>query len=127
MNTLEQKSQYKHSRNFGVKVIEVPCDYHPTLEQEIDEFLIWVEANRDTGARVWESDIVPALKQKLFALIKDIDRQARIDQDKKYDSISQWLLGLNGDFPSPEKGKRFNWRSELRDRLSTLNNTKEQK
>ena len=44
-------------------------------------------------------------------------------REQKYQEIFTWLLGENGEFPESEKGKRYNWRPELRNRLKALQNS----
>lgn len=39
---------------------------------------------------------------------------------EEVEPIFKWLLGESGDFPVSEKGKRYNWRAELRSKLKRL-------
>lgn len=64
-------------------------------------------ANLDDFQSDWSSTI-----DAIMLIVEEVEQQ--------YDDIFSWLLGENGDFPISEKGKRYNWRSELRQRLSTL-------
>lgn len=42
------------------------------------------------------------------------------EQEAKHQEIYSWLLGENGIFPISEAGRRYNWRDELKKRISEL-------
>ena len=53
--------------------------------------------------------------EQLTKTLTEIDKQAREEEGKKYSEIFKWLLGESGDFPQSEKGKRYGFRTELRE------------
>lgn len=53
------------------------------------------------------------------ALTAYVERQ-NLSERQRYDEIFKWLLGETGEFPHSVKGARYNWRSELRNRLAQL-------
>jgi len=52
------------------------------MDKELDEFLIWVEANRDTPARRWADEVEPELRRQLQQLIIKQSNKARNDEVK---------------------------------------------
>jgi len=58
---------------------------------------------------------------RILEAIKSTKSQAKLEEMKKYDSIFKWLLGEEGDFPDLSQPPHYSFRSELRKRLSILN------
>lgn len=49
--------------------------------------------------------------------ILDLIEQTCLEAEQQHIEVYLWLLGRNGGFPKSEPGKRYNWRTELRERI----------
>ena len=64
--------------------------------------------------------VVNSVEQSLYDifLLGQQDGERRVEA--KYKEIFDWLLGLNGDFPNLAEKPHYRFRTELRERLSSL-------
>lgn len=60
------------------------------------------------------------IKDLIINLIHTEREEAIEKTEKKYAEIFNWLLGESDDFPRSEPGKRYGFRTELRQRLSLI-------
>lgn len=96
-----------------------------TLEEKIDsifvEFLGYLPYSEDDSIEVQaKHEAVKAIEDLFINLIRTEREEAIEKTEKKYAEIFSWLLGESGDFPRSEPGKRYGFRTELRQRLSLI-------
>lgn len=73
---------------------------------------------------IWLLD-TPRGKELIAQSLTRIAKATAEAEEKKYNEIFSWLLGENGDFPVSVPGNRYNFRTELRQRIADLQKKRE--
>lgn len=91
-----------------------------SLDEELDT--LWECAN-EMATDDWGGDHTRWLAEKDNCIkeAKQAIHQWALDEVRKAEQVHEenyvWLLGLGDDFPQSEPGKRYNWRSKLREKI----------
>lgn len=83
-----------------------------TFDTRMDEFLIWVEANRDTVPRNWDESVKPELERQLRTLVNDVCMEV-IGEDEKHPAGT-------GRFEMLERIAKNELRATQRTKLATI-------
>lgn len=97
-------------------------DSKSVADRYYDEVVKTIDVEKYTRFATYLDDLskegrINDMRRELAVFVYDLITQKQKEAEEIHDEIYTWLLGLGGDFPQSEPGKRYNWRSQLREKI----------